>query len=932
MTPSLHTRTLDPITLPDAEPAPQPRRWPFIAAVVPVFAGIALWLVTGSLLSLVFAALGPLMIAGNALDGARVRRKHERLAGTRRQQQWARASDQLDRAHAHERGLLLNAHPDVSAAVTAKLLVPEAAGPALPIVLGRGEAPSAQQLSMRDESDEARAFVARSQVIADAPVCVPLATAVHIVGPDVTTLAVARGLVAQVLLRVEPGSVAFRGDVAEALGVATEHGEHVIVLTRQRDAIVRDGESLWLVTEPGGKTPAGIGAMLAVDVPTKATLVTRTGTQHLIAEALSQAQFAELVRGRGATAGRGRVPERVLLSELPRGGLPGTLQAAIGVGASGTCAIDLVADGPHAVVTGVTGTGKSELLCTWIASLARDYAPSEVTFVLADFKGGMAFAALRDLPHTAAVLTDLDTNEVTRGVQSLRAEMRRRSALLAGSGVRDAGGATALARLVIVVDEFAAMMHEHSELSAIFTDIAARGRALGIHLILGTQRATGAIRDALLANCPLRVCLRASDSAESRFVVGSDAAFQLPGGVTGRGLAEVRRASETATERVRIALTRETDLAAIAVQHAAASRAVSPWLPSLPTLVSVDELRMRATGEIVLGLSDNPTQQWQEPLSIERTERGLCIAGGVGSGKSTALAAIAQQLPEAVVVPRDPEAAWALMCGAARPAATAVVLCDDFDVRTAHYAPEQAAVWLAAWEQCVRRAAESGGLVVLTLSRYSTGISRVTDLLPLRAILGTRNRTEHLALGGTSETWRAELPVGRAVVHGLETQLAYADVAALRTRERSRGAPAWCPNTEVHALIAVPTEQLMQSLERDYPAYRVRPLADVAQRQAGERTIMLGDAEAWLRQQTLWQQVRAHGTVLIPATHSGLLRTLGGFTSAPPYARAAADRVWELGPASEITVARVAALSPPSAVSGSRELSRQERRRRAQAA
>src|SRR5690606_26099692 len=151
-----------------------------------------------------------------------------------------------------------------------------------------------------------------------------------------------------------------------------------------------------------------------------------------------------------------------------------------------------------------------------------------------------AFDALNVLPHVTAVITDLDGEGACRGVESLRAELRRREAVLAQAGARDlARPGVQVPLLGVVVDEFAALVAEHPELVEVFTDIAARGRALGMHLVLGTQRATGVFREALMANCPLRLSLRVSDTADSRVVVGSDEAAQLPGDLASRGLAIV---------------------------------------------------------------------------------------------------------------------------------------------------------------------------------------------------------------------------------------------------------------------------------------------------------------------------------------------------------------------------------------------------------
>ncbi|MFV4915041.1 FtsK/SpoIIIE domain-containing protein, partial [Microbacterium lacticum] len=212
------------------------------------------------------------------------------------------------------------------------------------------------------------------------------------------------------------------------------------------------------------------------------------------------------------------------------GGGSGSLAAVVGVSGGEPVTLDLVADGPHAVVIGVTGSGKSELLTTWILAMCRSRSPREVSFLLVGFKGGRTFDALVALPHVTGVLTDLDEDRALRAVESLRAEIRHRERVLEESGARDiVEAAGALSRLVIVVDEYAALVAVHPGLHDLFADIAARGRALGMHLVLASQRAAGAFRDGVLANAPLRIAFRVTDAADSRAVLGQDDAVRLPG-------------------------------------------------------------------------------------------------------------------------------------------------------------------------------------------------------------------------------------------------------------------------------------------------------------------------------------------------------------------------------------------------------------------
>src|SRR5690606_17546059 len=146
-----------------------------------------------------------------------------------------------------------------------------------------------------------------------------------------------------------------------------------------------------------------------------------------------------------------------------------------------------------------------------------------LNFLLVDYKGGAAFGPLSGLPHTVGVITDLDRGLAARALRSLRAEVRRREHELAGHGAADvaeldararsegAGGGSRLASLVVVVDEFATLARDLSEFVDGLVDVAQRGRSLGIHLVLATQRPAGVVTDAIRANAALRIALRVAD-------------------------------------------------------------------------------------------------------------------------------------------------------------------------------------------------------------------------------------------------------------------------------------------------------------------------------------------------------------------------------------------------------------------------------------
>ncbi|WP_157635603.1 FtsK/SpoIIIE domain-containing protein, partial [Nostocoides japonicum] len=220
------------------------------------------------------------------------------------------------------------------------------------------------------------------------------------------------------------------------------------------------------------------------------------------------------------------------------------LDAVVGWDRQGPHVVDLVTDGPHALIGGTTGAGKSELLRSLVAGLAARHSPERLSFVLVDYKGGAAFRECADLPHTAAVVTDLDLHLARRALVGLTAELRRREHVLAARGARDIeelnadpGPAGPLPRLVIVVDELKMLVEELPEFVEGLVRLAALGRSLGLHLVLATQRPAGAITADIQANVNLRIALRVRDRLDSEHVIAAPDAALLPDDVPGRAVA-----------------------------------------------------------------------------------------------------------------------------------------------------------------------------------------------------------------------------------------------------------------------------------------------------------------------------------------------------------------------------------------------------------
>ncbi len=376
----------------------------------------------------------------------------------------------------------------------------------------------------------------------------------------------------------------------------------------------------------------------------------------------------------------------------PRLKKAGTLRAIIGQGPSDAMALDLRTQGPHALVGGTTGSGKSEFLQAWVLGMAAAHSPDRVTFLFVDYKGGSAFADCVDLPHCVGLVTDLNPHLVRRALTSLRAELQHREHLLNRKKAKDLlelekrQDPECPPSLVLVIDEFAALASEMPEFVDGVVDIAQRGRSLGIHLIMATQRPAGVIKDNLRANTNLRIALRMADEADSRDVVDDDVAASFPASVPGRAIAKTgpgrlvpfqsaytggwTSLEDTAVAEVRVAELRfgaaaewepdrpaesdshEEDLGpndqrrivsnlVTACEVAGLPRPRRPWLDDLSALVDLANLANEGDTRIPIALMDVPEKQQQEPaFFVPDRDGSLVVYGTSGSGKSTVLKTI----------------------------------------------------------------------------------------------------------------------------------------------------------------------------------------------------------------------------------------------------------------------------------------------------
>jgi S-DNA-T family DNA segregation ATPase FtsK/SpoIIIE len=463
--------------------------------------------------------------------------------------------------------------------------------------------------------------------------------------------------------------------------------------------------------------PGQTGAIVTMDSGRAVLSVTDVASGQTTDEVSADAVALELaersarqlapVRDISELARAGDIPKRVgllgLLDLLPPTAeelerrwtrWSGDLQATLGVGADGLLTVDLRSEGPHALIAGTTGSGKSELLRTFVAAAAAAIPPNRLSFLLVDYKGGAAFAPCAALPHVVDIVSDLDEHLAERALVSLNAELKRRERILAEEGAKDV---VELARrnvdaapplLVIAVDEFARLREEVPDFVDGVVDIAQRGRSLGVHMVLAAQTLRNAFTPAIRANTNLRLALRVSEESESEDIIASPVAARIPSGENARGRAFVRtghgelrefqaayisgRSQTTDQGEMQIApyalaalstvedgsgfgadSDAESDLVSLgqaardAHENMQLAMPAPPWLPTLPEVLDLDGLQGAEVpdGGVAIGLVDLPQLQRQDPLVLDLKGSGhVAVFGAGNSGKTTVLTSTALAL------------------------------------------------------------------------------------------------------------------------------------------------------------------------------------------------------------------------------------------------------------------------------------------------
>lgn len=354
------------------------------------------------------------------------------------------------------------------------------------------------------------------------------------------------------------------------------------------------------------------------------------------------------------------------------------------------------AHGPHGLVAGTTGSGKSEIIQSYILSLAVNFHPYEVGFLLIDYKGGGMAGLFKNLPHLLGTITNLDGSESKRAMASIKSELTRRQKIFSEYGVNHINGYNKLFKngeanipiphLFLISDEFAELKKEQPDFMAELISTARIGRSLGVHLILATQKPSGVVDDQIWSNSKFKLALKVQDEGDSREILKTpDAAFiTQPGraylqvgnneiyelfqsawsGATvekegkkdsadnrvflinelGQGeiLNEDLDVGEESNEKKQTELEAIVEYVNLVFENQHCPKVPKPWLPSLPKKIVSPIQKITQTEGLQLtfplGMVDIPEQQSQEEFILDLEKEGnMGFFAAGGYGKSTLL-------------------------------------------------------------------------------------------------------------------------------------------------------------------------------------------------------------------------------------------------------------------------------------------------------
>ncbi len=370
-----------------------------------------------------------------------------------------------------------------------------------------------------------------------------------------------------------------------------------------------------------------------------------------------------------------------------------TMAAPLGIRGNGSVVyLDLSdkAHGPHGLVAGTTGSGKSEIIQTYILSMATLFHPYDVGFMIIDFKGGGMANQFQDLPHLMGTITNIDGHEIDRSLRSIKAELLKRQEIFSEAGVNNISDyirkfkrhevEIPMPHLIMICDEFAELKAEYPDFMKEIVSAARIGRTLGVHLILATQKPAGVVDNQIWSNSKFKLCLKVQTREDSNemlksplaseirepgrayFQVGNNEIFELFQSAYSGAKAAANVGDEKTFELFEVNLwggrkkvfsnkkkgddvNEQTQLEAIIehvknycdMGHIAKLKGIC--LPPLPEMLYMKDLPMQKGGidrgiMANIGIYDDPEAQLQAPLTVNFSEN-IYIAGASQMGKTT---------------------------------------------------------------------------------------------------------------------------------------------------------------------------------------------------------------------------------------------------------------------------------------------------------
>ena len=750
-----------PVRLADRLPA-------ILPIVLPLVVAVSMALIFRHPAMLMFGLIGPLIALSSSWG-----KKREQARLSQQQQEQERDLEhkrEMDIAQKTQTWLAeqVRAHPAVTDWLHNPLWRPEANSPEVTVRLGVGVVTPPPATGVY-------------QPASGHPLTIPLHTSLAVVGSGLDAVAAWRAVACQALAIVQApvhttssgvtvsGVWARNADVPQHLDIPHPAGEH---------------SNRWCFVDSATQVPPQATWVLVVSSNKVARLFHRGVVTHdgLQPDVLTFAE-SRWVRARLVEAGGTSLAPAPTIQASDRGALWAEL-------AADQPAIDLVTQGPHTLVWGKTGSGKSVLLQRLVASLCARYSPDQFALVGIDFKGGATLAPLMAHPHASGLLTDLSPSATHRVTASLRAEILRREQLFADYRVAswpDLPADASCPRVLVVVDEAGVVAQEAPELMAVLSDIASRGRSLGLHLVVSTQRPQHVPRN-IIANCALRLCLGVTDADEA-----SQYAPDIP-----RHLLQALRHSLPGT----VVIPDTTGSYALATVDMSPPEVSWPnqkthplWREELPEHLGPEDVagteQIPGDGYLV-GLADYPDRQTQEAWVYRPSLHGpLVIAGESGTGHTTCLTHLANQATscgiEVVGASSVPSVlVWQLMGlrDSSHHATPKLFLADRLDRTLQGVSPDGQAWILDAVETLAVGLSErgDGSGAIITTAPGSTAATALSRWNATSCLLRHRDSTLWALAGGPSSMHNPTSPPGRAVVGGVAMQWCYPEHATDPTR------------------------------------------------------------------------------------------------------------------------------------------------------